>query len=146
MSIRHGLGGRCVRSAAAVGASGASGADERLRRFWLSPANSRGMRGDAAAARGRARPGRLRGGSRRAHAGRGEALRESEAKVRRLVDSDIMGVFEFKVEWKVNKANEVSITEANEAFLEMVGHDREDLAAGRLHWSDADAAGMARCD
>jgi PAS domain S-box-containing protein len=64
-----------------------------------------------------------------------QALRASEAKVRRLVDSNIMGVFEFKFEWKTNEANEVSLTEANDAFLEMVGYDREDLAGGCLHWT-----------
>ena len=36
------------------------------------------------------------------------------------------------------------IVEANDAFLRMVGYDREDLVSGRLRWSGADAARMAR--
>jgi PAS domain S-box-containing protein len=133
---RHGLGGRFVRSAGGLGASGASGADERLKRFLAFAGKL------AAHARGRLRPLAAVRRSVGAFAldpterKRAEqALRASEAKVRRLVDSNIMGVFEFKVEWKTNEANEVSLTEANDAFLEMVGYDREDLAAGRLHWA-----------
>ena len=34
--------------------------------------------------------------------------------------------------------------EANDAFLRIVGYDREDLASGRLRWTGSDAAGMAR--
>ena len=137
MSSRHGLGGRLVRSAGSFGASGASGADERLKRFLAFAGKL------AAHARERLRPLAAVRHSMGAFAldpaermRAEQALRESEAKVRRLVDSNIMGVFEFKVEWKVNEANEVSITKANDAFLEMVGYDREDLAAGRLHWSE----------
>ena len=31
---------------------------------------------------------------------------------------------------------EGQILEANDAFLRMVGYDREDLLAGRIHWTD----------
>jgi PAS domain S-box-containing protein len=55
-------------------------------------------------------------------------LQEREAKVRRLVDSNIIGIFIWDLEGH--------ITEANDAFLAMVGYDRNDLAAGMLRWSD----------
>ena len=42
--------------------------------------------------------------------------------------------------WEV----EGRILEANDAFLRIVGYDREDLASGRLHRTDAHTAGMAR--
>jgi PAS domain S-box-containing protein len=54
-------------------------------------------------------------------------LQEREAKVRRLVDSNIIGIFIWDSEGRV--------IEANEAFLHLVGHSRDDLAAGRLHWT-----------
>jgi PAS domain S-box-containing protein len=52
---------------------------------------------------------------------------EREAKIRRLVDANIIGIFIWEAEGQ--------IFEANEAFLRMVGHDREDLVAGRLRWT-----------
>ena len=55
-------------------------------------------------------------------------LRLSEAKIRRLVDANIIGIFFF--------AADGLIIEANDAFLCMIGYDREDLAAGRLRWTD----------
>ena len=55
-------------------------------------------------------------------------LAEREAKIRRLVDANIIGIFIWEFEGQ--------IIEANDAFLRMVGHDREDLVAGRLRWTD----------
>jgi len=55
-------------------------------------------------------------------------LEEREAKIRRLVDANIMGV----VIWNL----EGEIIEANEAFLRMVEYDREDLVSGRMRWRD----------
>ena len=55
-------------------------------------------------------------------------LAEREAKIRRLVDANIIGIFIW--------GSEGQIIEANDAFLRMVGHDREDLVAGRLRWTD----------
>jgi PAS domain S-box-containing protein len=52
-------------------------------------------------------------------------LRASESRLRRLVESNIIGVF---------FATEDRITEANDAFLQMVGYRREDVVAGRLNW------------
>src|SRR5262249_26772780 len=56
------------------------------------------------------------------------ALEEREAKFRRLVDANIIGIFL----WNLGG----EILEANDAFLHPVGYDREDLAAGRLRWTD----------
>jgi len=58
----------------------------------------------------------------------GAVLREREAKIRRLVDANIVGVFIWDVEGR--------IIEANDAFLNLVGYTREDLACGRLRWTD----------
>ena len=55
-------------------------------------------------------------------------LRQREAKIRRLVDANIMAV----VIWRLDG----SIVESNEAFLRMVQYDREDVAAARVRWTD----------
>ena len=55
-------------------------------------------------------------------------LQQREAKIRRLVDANIIGIFFWDFEGR--------ILEANDAFLRMVAHDREDLVAGRLRWTD----------
>ncbi|HEV7390093.1 MAG TPA: ATP-binding protein, partial [Burkholderiales bacterium] len=56
-----------------------------------------------------------------------EALREREARIRRLVESNIIGVFF----WDVGGG----ITDANDAFLQAVGYSREDLLSGNVRWS-----------
>jgi PAS domain S-box-containing protein len=61
-----------------------------------------------------------------AHANRDLAQRE--AKIRRMVDSGIIGIYIWDFEGR--------ILEANGEFLRMVGYDREDLAAGRMRWTD----------
>ncbi|MEH2546051.1 PAS domain S-box-containing protein [Bradyrhizobium sp. AZCC 2262] len=53
---------------------------------------------------------------------------EREAKIRRLVDANIIGIF--------ISSRKGEIIEANDAFLRMVGYDREDLAAGSMRWND----------
>ncbi|OAF00669.1 histidine kinase [Bradyrhizobium centrolobii] len=55
-------------------------------------------------------------------------VQEREAKIRRLVEANIIGIFIFR--------GEGDIIEANHAFLKMVGYDREDLVAGRVRWTD----------
>ncbi|MBB5421474.1 PAS domain S-box-containing protein [Paraburkholderia atlantica] len=55
-------------------------------------------------------------------------LQEREARIRRLVDANIIGI----IVW--NAAGD--ILEANDAFLRMVGYEREDLASGCLRWRD----------
>ena len=53
---------------------------------------------------------------------------EREAKIRRLIDANIIGIFIANVDGR--------IFEANDAFLQMVGYDREDLLSGRIRWTD----------
>jgi PAS domain S-box-containing protein len=55
-------------------------------------------------------------------------LREREAKIRRLVDANIIGIFIFDLEGR--------IIEANDALLRMVGYEREDVLSGRVRWTD----------
>jgi PAS domain S-box-containing protein len=55
-------------------------------------------------------------------------LAEREAKIRRLVDANIIGIFISRRDGR--------IVEANDAFLKIVGYDREDLAIGHLRWTD----------
>jgi PAS domain S-box-containing protein len=61
-----------------------------------------------------------------AHANRNLAQRE--AKIRRLVDANIIGIFIWDFDGR--------ILEANDAFLHIVGYDHEDLIAGRIRWTD----------
>ena len=56
-----------------------------------------------------------------------QALREREAKIRGLFEANIIGIF------TANRGG--GIIEANDAFLQIVGYDREDLISGRLRWT-----------
>jgi PAS domain S-box-containing protein len=49
-----------------------------------------------------------------------------EVKIRRLVDSNIIGI----IFWRLDGP----IFDANDAFLRIVGYDRNDLVSGRLSW------------
>ena len=51
-------------------------------------------------------------------------LADREGRIRRLVDANIVGIYVADVEGR--------ISEANDAFLRIVGYDREDLVSGRL--------------
>jgi PAS domain S-box-containing protein len=55
-------------------------------------------------------------------------LQEREAKVRRLVESNIIGISIFDFDGR--------IVEANEALLQIVGHSRDDVVSGRLRWTE----------
>jgi PAS domain S-box-containing protein len=55
-------------------------------------------------------------------------LEEREAKIRRLVEANIIGIFI----WNFDGC----ILDANDAFLRMVGYDREDLVSGLVRWTD----------
>ena len=57
------------------------------------------------------------------------ALADREAKIRRLVDANIIGNLQLRT-------SKVAIVEANDAFLTMLGYDREDVVSGRLRWTD----------
>jgi PAS domain S-box-containing protein len=52
--------------------------------------------------------------------------KKHDARFRLLVDSNAQGVFF----WNTNG----EISDANDAFLKLVGYNREDLAAGRVNW------------
>ena len=55
-------------------------------------------------------------------------LQEREARVRRLVDSNIVGVMIWDLDGR--------IVEANDAFLDMLQYRREDIASGGVRWTD----------
>ncbi|WP_188131156.1 trifunctional serine/threonine-protein kinase/ATP-binding protein/sensor histidine kinase [Paraburkholderia panacisoli] len=57
-----------------------------------------------------------------------EELREREARIRRLVESNIIGLFF----WSVAGVP----TEANDEFLRIVGYSRQDLLSGHVGWAD----------
>ena len=61
-----------------------------------------------------------------AHANRD--LAEREARIRRLVDANIIGIFIWDFDGR--------IIEANEAFLRMVDYDHDDLVSGRILWTE----------
>ena len=70
-------------------------------------------------------------------------LQEREAKIRRLVDSNIIGIFIW--------GHDGRCVDANEAFLRIVGYGRDDLVSGGMswreltppEWHDADDRSMA---
>src|SRR5262245_36762006 len=55
-------------------------------------------------------------------------LAEREARIRRLFDANIIGIFM----WDFDGGT----LDANDAFLRMIGYDRDDLAALRIRWTD----------
>ncbi|WP_323047340.1 AAA family ATPase [Paraburkholderia sp.] len=55
------------------------------------------------------------------------ALREREARIRRLVDANIIGVFFGDLAGNA--------TEANDAFLRIIGYTRQDLLSGNINWA-----------
>jgi PAS domain S-box-containing protein len=55
-------------------------------------------------------------------------LEQREAKIRRLVDANIIGIFIWDFDGR--------ILEANDAFLGIVGYDREDLVTGSMNWME----------
>jgi PAS domain S-box-containing protein len=54
------------------------------------------------------------------------ALRESETHLRRLIDANVMGIFF----WDETGL----VTDANDAFLQLIGASREELRAGTISW------------
>jgi len=57
-----------------------------------------------------------------------ELAKGLEARIRRLVEANVVGI----VMWNL----EGVITGANDAFLRIVQYDREDIASGRVRWRD----------
>src|SRR6476660_6658996 len=65
-------------------------------------------------------------------------LEQQEAKIRRLVDANIIGIIIWDLEGRIR--------EANDAFLRMGGYDREDLISGRLNRTDLTPPGWRERD
>jgi PAS domain S-box-containing protein len=57
-----------------------------------------------------------------------QALAASEHRFRRIVDSNMVGIFFW--------TDDGAVTDANDEFLAMIGASRDDLRAGRLRWTD----------
>ena len=55
-------------------------------------------------------------------------LADREAKIRRLVDANILGIFIWNLEG--------AIVEANEAFLRILQYTRQDLVSGGMRWTE----------
>ena len=55
-------------------------------------------------------------------------LAEREARVRSLVDANIIGIFTWHTDGRV--------FDANEEFLRIIGYSRDDLGSHRLRWTD----------
>lgn len=55
-----------------------------------------------------------------------EALHKSEIRMRRLVDANIIGI--------IIRGEDGLISDANDAFLNIIGYTREDLQAGLINW------------
>jgi PAS domain S-box-containing protein len=51
-----------------------------------------------------------------------------EARIRRLVEANVVGIVMWNLEGAINGANE--------AFLHMVQYDQDDIASGRVRWKD----------
>jgi PAS domain S-box-containing protein len=56
------------------------------------------------------------------------ALRESERRLRRLVEANILGILFWSRDGRV--------LDANQAFLDLVGYSRDDLVSGRVSWAE----------
>jgi PAS domain S-box-containing protein len=65
-------------------------------------------------------------------------LAEREAKIRRLVDANIIGIFIWDFDGR--------ILDANEAFLSMLGRRREDFVTGGLRWTEITPADWCEHD
>jgi PAS domain S-box-containing protein len=57
-----------------------------------------------------------------------EALRASESKFRRVSESNMIGI----MFWDLNGL----VTDANDAFLDMIGYTREELDEGKIRWDE----------
>ena len=55
-------------------------------------------------------------------------IEQREAKIRRLVDANIIGIIIWNMDGK--------ILDANSEFLRIVGYDQQDLLSGRVSWAD----------
>ncbi|HET9646121.1 MAG TPA: response regulator, partial [Burkholderiaceae bacterium] len=67
-----------------------------------------------------------------------EALRASEARLRKVIESSMMGVFF----WDLSGA----IQQTNDAFLQIIGYTRDDLDAGLVNWAQLTPPEEAEAD
>jgi PAS domain S-box-containing protein len=65
-------------------------------------------------------------------------LGEREARIRRLVDSNIIGIMIWDFQGR--------IIEVNEAILDMLGYSHEDLVSGRIGWAELTPAEWVAAD
>ena len=65
-----------------------------------------------------------------------DRIEERETKIRRLVDANIIGIFTWHIPRGGPESNEGFFVEVNDAFLQMLGYDRDDLVSGRMRRSD----------
>lgn len=73
-------------------------------------------------------------------------LEQREAKIRRLVDANIIGILTWRIPQDDSKLDQGYILELNDAFLQMLGYDRDDFVSGRMprfglsppEWRDRD--------
>jgi PAS domain S-box-containing protein len=65
-------------------------------------------------------------------------LGEREARIRRLVDSNIIGIMIWDFQGR--------IIEANEAILDMLGYSHEDLVSGQIGWAELTPAEWVAAD
>ena len=78
-------------------------------------------------------------------------LAEREAKIRRLVDANIIGIFTWVIAGEDLNDDPMDVVEVNDAFLKMLGYDRDDFASGRMprsgltppEWRDRDMRTVA---
>ncbi|MEN2471771.1 AAA family ATPase [Burkholderia sp. GS2Y] len=63
-------------------------------------------------------------------------LEEREARIRRLVDANIIGIFFWRLEGDTPESSDAVLYDVNDAFLKMVGYSRDDFASGRVRRSN----------
>ncbi|HLO83535.1 MAG TPA: response regulator [Nostocaceae cyanobacterium] len=67
-----------------------------------------------------------------------KALQESEVRFRRLFESNIIGI----LFWKLDG----TVTDANNAYLQLLGYSREEMLTGKLNWIEVTAPGSHEVD
>ncbi|MBV8413537.1 MAG: AAA family ATPase [Alphaproteobacteria bacterium] len=78
-------------------------------------------------------------------------LEQREAKIRRLVDANIIGIFTWGIDQADAPPGSMCLLEVNDSFLQMLGYDREDFVTGRMprfgltapEWSETDRRALA---
>ena len=59
-------------------------------------------------------------------------LEQREAKIRRLVDANIIGIFTWHIPRDASDDDQSYFLEVNDAFLQILGYDRDDFVSGRM--------------